>query len=283
MSLSDISSDCLTVVYEYCVPYTMVSWVRERIEKEVQRIPDILDGLSVNPNAVGYLTKHPELISWYHLSKNPNAIHILETNVDKLEWSWGISTNPNAFHLYLQHHETDTMAPDYLPWYWLCKNTRAVNWIHINYPQYIDWSSLSSNPNALWLLEQYPDRIDWNELCYNPNPKAVEWVQHNIHRVSRIGTSSGGWGGLSGNPSAVHLLEEYSERLDKECLCMNPKAIPLLLQHPEMIHWGWLSLNPSAMDLLETHPEQVNIGYLIENPSIFQPDRSQMSEWIGLW
>lgn len=281
MSLCEVSRDCLTVVFGYCVPYTIVSWVNKLIKKAIQQVPNILDGLSVNPNAIGYLSEHPELISWYHLSKNPNAIHLLEENIDKLEWKWGISMNPNAFHIYLQYCETNKSAD--LPWYWLCKNTRAVNWIYTNYPNQIDWSSLSSNPNALWLLQQYPNRIDWNELCYNPNPQAVQWVQENIHRISRVGRTTSGWVGLSGNPSAVHLFETYSHRLDRECLSLNPKAIPYLLQHPNYIDWNWLSLNPSAMSLLETHSERVNVGYLIENPSIFEPDNCRMSEWLLLW
>ena len=32
------------------------------------------------------------------LSQNPNAIHILENNLDKVKWDW-LSQNPNAIHL----------------------------------------------------------------------------------------------------------------------------------------------------------------------------------------
>ena len=33
---------------------------------------------------------------WYWLSSNPNAIHILEKNLDKTDWYW-LSSNPNIF------------------------------------------------------------------------------------------------------------------------------------------------------------------------------------------
>ena len=37
-------------------------------------------------------------VNWCHLSENPNAIHILEQNLDKAPYCW-LSGNPNALHL----------------------------------------------------------------------------------------------------------------------------------------------------------------------------------------
>ena len=37
-------------------------------------------------------------MNWFLLSKNPNAIHILEKNLNKVYWS-DLSENPNAIHL----------------------------------------------------------------------------------------------------------------------------------------------------------------------------------------
>ena len=36
------------------------------------------------------------MIDWYELSRNPNAIHLLEENQDKIEWNQ-ISRNPSIF------------------------------------------------------------------------------------------------------------------------------------------------------------------------------------------
>ena len=40
------------------------------------------------------------------------------------------------------------------------------DWIQL---EKLDWEMLSSNPNAIHLLEQNPDKIDWNKLSWNPN------------------------------------------------------------------------------------------------------------------
>ena len=34
-------------------------------------------------------------LNWTYLSKNPNAIELLEANRDKIHWGW-LSENPNA-------------------------------------------------------------------------------------------------------------------------------------------------------------------------------------------
>ena len=41
-------------------------------------------------------------ISWYLLSENPNAINLLEQNLDKIIWQY-LSGNPNAIHLLEQN------------------------------------------------------------------------------------------------------------------------------------------------------------------------------------
>ena len=37
-------------------------------------------------------------LDWGGLSLNPNAIHLLEKHPDKIDWHW-LSANPNAIHL----------------------------------------------------------------------------------------------------------------------------------------------------------------------------------------
>ena len=69
---------------------------------------------------------------------NPNAIHLLEQNEDKIIWSV-LSGNPNAIGLLEQN------------------------------PEKINWAYLSGNPNAIHILQQTPDKIDWDYLSENPN------------------------------------------------------------------------------------------------------------------
>ena len=54
------------------------------------------DSLSRNPNAIYILEKNLDKVDWHWLSENPNAIHILENNLDKVNWYW-LSYNPNIF------------------------------------------------------------------------------------------------------------------------------------------------------------------------------------------
>ena len=84
-----------------------------------------------------------------YLSHNPNAIHLLEQNPNKIDWSW-LSKNPNAIHLLEQN------------------------------PDKIDWCNLSQNPNAIHLLEQNPDKINWFCLSYNLNA---------IHMFAKLDTN----------------------------------------------------------------------------------------------
>jgi len=52
----------------------------------------------MNPNAIHLLEKNPDKISWSDLSRNPNAIHLIEQNMDKIYWGC-LCLNPNAIHL----------------------------------------------------------------------------------------------------------------------------------------------------------------------------------------
>jgi len=51
--------------------------------------------LSLNPNAIFILEKNINKINWYLLSKNPNAIDLLNHHINKIDW-YSLSTNPNA-------------------------------------------------------------------------------------------------------------------------------------------------------------------------------------------
>jgi hypothetical protein len=51
--------------------------------------------LSKNPNAIKLLEENQDKINWYNLSANPNAIQLLEKNLNKVNWSI-LSSNTNA-------------------------------------------------------------------------------------------------------------------------------------------------------------------------------------------
>ena len=49
--------------------------------------------------------------------------------------------------------------------------------------------------------------------------------------------------GLSGNPAAIHLLEQNQDKIAWNYLSTNPTAIHLLEQNPDKIIWDNLSIN----------------------------------------
>jgi hypothetical protein len=51
--------------------------------------------LSLNPNAIHILEQNMNKVNWYLLSRNPNAIYLLEQNIDKIDWI-NLSKNPNT-------------------------------------------------------------------------------------------------------------------------------------------------------------------------------------------
>ena len=104
---------------------------------------------------------------------------------------------------------------------------------------YEDWRRLSSNPEAIHLLERYPEKINWT--C------------------------------LSANPAAIHLLEKYPENINWEMLSCNPAAIRLLENDLEKVNWKRLNENPAALHLLERHRDKIDWWRIGKNPAIFYP------------
>jgi hypothetical protein len=93
-----------------------------------------------------------EEINWSIISLNPNAISILEKNIDQ----------------------------DEINWKWLSKNPTAISLLEQN-PEKIYWINLSSNPKAIHLLEQNPDKINWINLSKNPN--AISLLEKNVNKI----------------------------------------------------------------------------------------------------
>jgi len=81
--------------------------------------------LSKNPNIINILINSIYSINWdnlsenwSYLSENPNAIPLLERNIDKINWDI-LSMNPNAMDLLTQNQEK-------IHWYGLSKNPNAI-------------------------------------------------------------------------------------------------------------------------------------------------------------
>ena len=105
------------------------------------------------------LEKNQDKINWYRLSENPNAIHLLEMNLDKPNrGSWLSSWSSWSWRNWLD---------------WLSNRQRSLNLLKKN--QYkIDWSKLSLNPNAIHLLEKHIDKIHWFYFL-EKNKDKIDW------------------------------------------------------------------------------------------------------------
>ena len=134
-------------------------------------------GLSENPNAIHLLEQNIDKIDWESLSYNTNAIHLLEQNIEKINWDC-LSGNPNAIQL-LENNK------DKIDWSYLSDNPNAIDLLENNIDK-IDWMYLSRNENAIHLLEQNIDKIDWELLSENPNLFEFDYLAMSKERTKLI-------------------------------------------------------------------------------------------------
>jgi hypothetical protein len=215
-----------------------------------------------------YLMFRPEYvvhdqINWWALSKNENAIDVLETHLECVDWNGLVyNTHLDAVHF-------------------LEKNIEQLN-------EY-DWLQFSANPNATPLLEKNITKVSWYYLLQNPT--AIELIRRNLHnlhwmdlttvtlnpnfkelwlepKIQQVLSLAPAWSGLSSNKHMVDVLEQHLDKIQWAHLSMNPNAIHLLEKHPNKIHWKYLSMNPSphVLSLLAANIEKINWHYASSNP-----------------
>jgi len=63
---------------------------------------------------------------------------------------------------------------DKLGWWYVSSNPNAISLLEQN-PKKIDWYWLSGNPNAIHLLEQNPNNIGWTTLSANPSIFEIDY------------------------------------------------------------------------------------------------------------
>lgn len=110
---------------------------------------DFWHDLSKNPNAIHLLEKYPRYIDWTTILENPNAVPIIEKNLDKIhndDWII-LSGNLNAVHIFEK--------PEYLN-------------------KLYDWSYLSKNPKAMHIIVNNWDKVDW--ITFSQNPSAINMI-----------------------------------------------------------------------------------------------------------
>ena len=162
--------------------------------------------ISKNPNAIPILEKYSNKIVWGYLCLNKNGISMLRQNLNKINWK-NISKNKNALSLLY-------LCPNInlLDWSMLSENNGVVPFLETHI-EMIDWNILSSNKNAIHLLERYPEKINWNKLHSNVN--GLHILEKNRDKIT--------WSNISGNPSIFkydysYIKEQFMKSYGEELL-----------------------------------------------------------------
>ena len=125
------------------IPYTFI-WVKNTLELKI---------------LIHILEKNLDKVNWDFLSSNENAISILEKNLDKINWSY------------------------------ISGNKKFIQDKRFNIEQHLDdldWEELSYNINAMPLLEKNIDKIDWDMLLYNPSLFDIDYIKMSKMRTNII-------------------------------------------------------------------------------------------------
>lgn len=223
------------------------------IEKHIDILnAECLQKLSRNPFAVDMLERHIDKISWNDFVNNPNAIHVVEKNLDlcfkAINWRGrsDLLRHPNFIHI-LENHEdkvlNELLFNDCLP-------------------------TLAKIPNPIYtdLLEKYmkkyPEKIPdkgasyfWNDLCQNP--AAIRILENHLDKLTNYS-----WQILTKNPNAIPIIKHRLDKLDDmgwRYLSENPNAISILEENIEKINWYGLSTNPNGIYIFEKYPEKIKL------------------------
>lgn len=124
-----------------------------------------------NPEVIPLLeTCDINIIDWMAISErfNPQFINFIERHInialDELNWSW-ISRNPHALHLLNTHR-------DKINWITICKNSNPNIIPLLEYgleTNQINWLLAFTNPNIFPFLKLHLDKVNWYELSKLPD------------------------------------------------------------------------------------------------------------------
>jgi len=223
---------------------------------------------------------------WEGLSANTNAIKILEKRIEyektltkteydslksKIDWCT-LFTNPGIL-LYLLN-DFNFVKDTYLYSVLIDPNKYNELLILCFKDKYL--TGLSSNPNAIKILEKNPDIIDYSRLSANPN--AIKILNKNPDNIN--------YDNLFLNPNGSKLLRsEYKPteqlKIKKICRSNDIEAIKKL-KNPD---WDELYSNPVTIDLIHKKVSKETLSIpqkIFENPNIFITDKelkSKLKKW----
>lgn len=186
-------------------------------------------------------------LNWDTLCKNPNAVELIKEELKLLKVK--------------RTRKQQKQFKSKINWKSLCLNTNPeVIELLKDYPEYINYSSLSLNPNAIWLLRENITKINWYKFSMNPNAGEIlnEYLIDDFTNVEDDTT-------YSDEHKEIYKNIIYNIRWD--LLSEYLKDVSILVANPDKIHWDRASSNPNAIDLLETNKDKINYRWASENPN----------------
>ena len=209
--------------------------------------------------AIEYIEEHFESLKneegfWFWISRNPNAIHILLKNPNKINEE-SLYWNPNCMDILL-------FQPKWIwnmHWIDFSRYTKSMNLLE-KYFERIKWDCLCTNPHAIYLIEKYPERIEWSSLSHNPN--AIHILEQNHDKIDFYC--------LKVNKKTSYLAENFPDKikdLNWKWICSCSNDIDFIKKYPQFILWDELSLNEhnDAVELLEANIDKINWKNLSKN------------------
>ena len=198
----------------------------------------------INPRAVHLFENSRALnANWMFVSRNAGAISLLSQNIDRIFWPWFFTYNAKCMELVFR-------CPDGPHWIAMCYNESADVFAYLRsyldtLPRYelermvsycsgnryacsyimgldgwesiVDFElfSMNSHDSAVSWLIAHPDKIEWRAFSANENRVALEFL-YSYHRDNID------WYTLSGNPSAIWILEQHKDKICWDMLSKNP-------------------------------------------------------------
>ena len=153
----------------------------------------------------------------------PEAIAILEQyNHENIEpdypdyYRLNLILNPYAKYPYdikrpIQKPDSESEPEELHPYQKI-----RYDWI-MEYPNNVDWNSLSKDPNAIHILETYPEKIKKMKLLRNPNPRAIKLIQK-LYTYEEIFANEDCIAALIDNPNGRDILMHYGKPFTGELL-----------------------------------------------------------------
>lgn len=242
---------------------------------------ELLDfyGLSINPNAVSLLAENESKIYDDQLSKNPNARELINKHYKDLNWSY-LYSNPAASEVILRHIDSID------DWHELQKNSHddIVKIIVKDMMKAIEKLNTKNCLNPYILKSLVSLAMNKNPAVIPVIERCVEVIDALPRQVFRSESENADhlWDffvALSSNCNAIPLLRKYPRFIVLSSLCsnQNPETADLLRYLRDtkngVIQFVWntvicyerLSRNPVMYDLLIDNPKWICIYSLCEN------------------